>query len=96
MFHSICVQIKPPGFIPDIKIPVTYKETFIFEEVKQTKYTTLMALRELQNSTQGYGSSNTGLYYICIILIYYFTLARIALFFVVWALPLPKACHRWL
>ena len=89
-------KIPLPGPIPDIKIPVSYKETFSFQKTTSTKYTALSAIRELRNTTEGYGDSNLALYYIGIITIYYLTLARISLFFIVWVVPLPKLCHRLL
>jgi len=87
-------KIKLPGPIPDIKVPIKYKETFIFEKSSEKSYSVRSGLNVLRSTTQGLGNSNIGLYYIGIIMIYYFTLIRIMLLGLAWVLPMPFWGHR--
>ena len=77
-----------------IKVPIKYKETFTFAKSNEESYSVYSGLNTLRKTTQGMGESNIGLYWIGIIMIYSFTLIRIALLGAAWVLPMPFWGHR--
>jgi len=87
-------KVPLPFPIPDIEAPVNYDETFAFTRLVEKSYSLVEALEELKMTTGDVGSSNLGMYYIGIILIFYLTLIRIGLAALAWIIPMPIAFHR--